>query len=781
MKLRWKIAIGVMVLGIGFAVFVSLIDVAGKRAVAEVRQTLQREGFKTDLSEFDFTTSPELRQREHVLTNADFGWSKWGSDAPRRSRLGQEAPRLMQNISDDAALVVWQRERLPDQEGRDLWPQYRDMFAEDRRTLDAAVATALSGPLRFELDASHGMAMLLRHLAPLKTLAQTLGQRALVDLHDGDSPAAWTNLLAATRLVTAWEVEPVDISHLVRFAGTANAFHLTWQMLQTNVWSAAQLRRLQGEWEAVDFFRGLPETVAFKRASGVAACELQRREPVFGGMKFKELVRYPRSAWSEVRAYWGGRDYRWRGVFEDEKALYHYFRDREVELRNAVQATNWSVMRNFPGVTNIVPFQSTNQSRVVLMLNLRQVSLGMQQQGASFLGRAAEAEMRRRLIITALALERFHRQRRAYPAALAELMPEFVKQLPVDFGDGQPLRYRRTDDGHFVLYSVGLNGVDDTGRMPRLTREMIAVPGEATIPARVQATSDLVWPRPATAAEADGFYQQQILEQKNQEEDREEAAAEWWWEQTVSRQARAEKLLASTGSRQTANPVVNGKALNEWLQNKTATGTNQLSMAELLTLKQITAGGEPETVTFEIPIAYDGLTNLGSLLLYIDPVGAGNEEQGEAGCVAAWLDCRRATNGNCLLVWDTIYETPGRHALQLGVELEEDPGKMIAGPLSPFVSSNVCQFSVESAVFNPEIGATLRARLPEANASYSVDINSPEGNRLHTITGTTTNGVIKIFWNLRDDRGVRMTNESFGTIFHVTLTDSGRMQTMRGP
>ena len=40
--------------------------------------------------------------------------------------------------------------------------------------LDAACAAILSGPIRFNLDASRGGAMLLPHLAMLKDLTQAL-------------------------------------------------------------------------------------------------------------------------------------------------------------------------------------------------------------------------------------------------------------------------------------------------------------------------------------------------------------------------------------------------------------------------------------------------------------------------------------------------------------------------------------------------------------------------------------------------------------------------------
>lgn len=780
MKLRWKTAIGLMVLGIGFVVFLSLVDVAGKRAVAEARQALRQQGFKTDLSEFNFVTSPELRQREHALTNASLGWNSWGNDSQRRSFLNQEMPSLMERVSDDVVLVVWQRERLLSQEGENLWPRYRELFQDDQKTLDAATTAILSGPIRYELNAGHGMAMLLRHLAPLKNLATALSQRAMVNLHDGETAAAWTNLLAVTRLATAWEVEPVEVSHLVRLSLAGIGFNLTWQMLQTNAWSEAELSQLQREWEAVDYFKDLSELTAFTRAAAVAACQQERTETLEIGAQVKEMVRVPRYAWSMLKDLHRQVRYRQGGSYEDEVALLQFYRDRELEMRTNAACSTWRQMQPLPGVTNLSFFQSKHPSRIQSMLNLRSMSGAAMRSGPSFLLRVAEGEMRRRLIITALALERYQRQNKDYPNTLAELQPEFIQAVPLDFSDGQPLRYRRRAEGDFVLYSIGSDGVDDGGQMPRLRRDF-PIPDETMIPGWVKAKADIVWPRAATITEVEEFHRRQWLEQRAQLDQSEETVAEWRWEQTVWRQARAETLLTTTNTQQTANPIINGRALNELLQNKTVPGTNQLSMAELLTLKPIVAGNEPETATFEMPIAYDVLTNLGSLQLYIDPVLPDDSDAGLAGCAAAWLECRRATNGNCLLVWDTIYEAPGVHALQVGLWLEENSTVDIVGPLTRFTSSNICQFSAESAVFNPEIGATLRARLPEDNASYLVDIKSPEGNQLHTVAGNTTNGVIKIFWNLMDDRGGRMTNESFGTVFKVTLTDSGRTQTMRGP
>src|SRR5439155_9395635 len=61
------------------------------------------------------------------------------------------------------------------------------------------------------------------------------------------------------------------------------------------------------------------------------------------------------------------------------------------------------------------------------------------------------------------ALERYRMALGQYPETLAALVPRFIEKLPHDIIGGKPLKYRRSDDGHFVLYSIGWNETDDGG------------------------------------------------------------------------------------------------------------------------------------------------------------------------------------------------------------------------------------------------------------------------------------------------------------------------------
>jgi hypothetical protein len=64
---------------------------------------------------------------------------------------------------------------------------------------------------------------------------------------------------------------------------------------------------------------------------------------------------------------------------------------------------------------------------------------------------------------TAIALERYRLAHGEFPESLDALAPQFMEKIPHDVIGGRPLHYRRTDDGQFVLYSVGWNETDDGG------------------------------------------------------------------------------------------------------------------------------------------------------------------------------------------------------------------------------------------------------------------------------------------------------------------------------
>ena len=79
--------------------------------------------------------------------------------------------------------------------------------------------------------------------------------------------------------------------------------------------------------------------------------------------------------------------------------------------------------------------------------------------------RVIATETQRRQALIACALERYFVQHQAYPAALADLVPQFLDQVPSDVMDGKPMRYRKTEKGRYVIWATGFDGKDDGGKV----------------------------------------------------------------------------------------------------------------------------------------------------------------------------------------------------------------------------------------------------------------------------------------------------------------------------
>ena len=60
-------------------------------------------------------------------------------------------------------------------------------------------------------------------------------------------------------------------------------------------------------------------------------------------------------------------------------------------------------------------------------------------------------------------MQRYRLAQDEYPETLDVLSPKFIETVPHDVIGGQPLKYHRTADGKFSLYSVGWNGTEDGG------------------------------------------------------------------------------------------------------------------------------------------------------------------------------------------------------------------------------------------------------------------------------------------------------------------------------
>jgi hypothetical protein len=99
----------------------------------------------------------------------------------------------------------------------------------------------------------------------------------------------------------------------------------------------------------------------------------------------------------------------------------------------------------------------------------------------------ARNETLRQMTLAAIAIRRYELRHGQPPPSLEALVPALLPKLPHDSFSGQPLRYRRTDDGGILLYSVGADGKDDGGDTTPTTRAASWT---------IWDSPDAVWPKP---------------------------------------------------------------------------------------------------------------------------------------------------------------------------------------------------------------------------------------------------------------------------------------------
>ena len=480
----------------------------GPETVQHVRQILRDQGFKTDFSDFNFSTPDEMRQREAALSAAGLAIA---------SPMPENIPELRELADGNHIFVAWRadlvkKRRLADSQEICQWNDVTAELESRAMPLDTTTETILSGPIGFNLVGTN-LNSRLPYAQNLHTEDWLFASRCLLALRRGDLDTAWTNLLVETRLVCARQPAPNFISQFLHFEMVNTAFETFWQTFQTNGWSDAQLAQLQREWELPEFFTNLPTEIALERTTILCDLENERLRPHEDpdtARWARDIFRHPSQGWSNLKEHWRYLTYLQRGIFVDETNQLLATARHESEVKKAVQAATWAQMCTLPGVTNVFYVASALYPQYSTVEFITQQNARFKQIGFGLIGRAAEAETRRRILIVAIALERYHLRHHAYPDSLSVLQPEFLTKIPVDFMDGQPLRYHLTTDGRFTIYSVGLDCVDNHG---------VITDGDVSAPPNAKTGNtfdlDIVWPLAAPDADANVAHAAQLADQEH--------------------------------------------------------------------------------------------------------------------------------------------------------------------------------------------------------------------------------------------------------------------------
>ena len=290
---------------------------------------------------------------------------------------------------------------------------------------------------------------LLPWLATLKSCAQFLQLRSVAELEDGQSQAALDDVNLLFRVNDSVRTQPFLISHLVRLAIATINLQSIYEGLVKHRWSEAQLRELDQQLARQDFLADFEFTMRGEKITAIETFEKQRitRESKqmveIGGTNKIETISY--------RFMPSAFFYRNELAFAQ---MHERFILPLIDLTNrlaAPGALRQAEVTAQPELKHYSPY--TAQAQMVLPALVKAVE--------KFTRIQAQLDLAR----VACALERFRLAHGDYPETLAALAPSFLEHIPHDLINGQPLHYRRTAEGKFILYSVGWDEMDDGGKI----------------------------------------------------------------------------------------------------------------------------------------------------------------------------------------------------------------------------------------------------------------------------------------------------------------------------
>jgi hypothetical protein len=281
-----------------------------------------------------------------------------------------------------------------------------------------------------------------------RKLVYLLALDALVRSEDGDTAGAMQSCRAALKVASWLKDEPCAIVQLIRVADTWMAGRAVERALAQGEPPAAELAWFQKYCEADDRLPVFRFTIQGEMALALRCCD----DVAAGKLTFAELAmdRTP-SRWEQMRE-WPLR--RWYTAAITAHTARSFARVLAVSKMPTEQ--QFQAMQTLVGELRALPADSSSLPALMSRLLIPSYE------------RLHEAFLRhhagQRCLAAALAAERFRRDQGRWPGSLAELAPQYMKQVPTDPFDGHPLRLKRTDDG-LVIYSVSQDGTDDGGKI----------------------------------------------------------------------------------------------------------------------------------------------------------------------------------------------------------------------------------------------------------------------------------------------------------------------------
>lgn len=285
-------------------------------------------------------------------------------------------------------------------------------------------------------------ALPLPHYSTTQDLTKSLAVRSLAEVDLGNASAAHANVRIITKLAEANSGDPVLIGLLVGCAQASLAANGAWTICEARLGTAEDFARLQADFARLDFVRAAQLAWRGEMAAGASsilamAGSAPDRRQILDKSEFRNLHLVPRGLIRNNAAVL--TELQWNHCLKPLKqgglpALY----DGSTALDASLGDLQGSPLRKAGSFLAILSMPAS-------------ASIAMTAIQAQVL--ATQAEI-------ACALERHFLTHQQYPETLSEL----ISIGAIDPWTGDPMRYTKTSDGRYRLWSVGPDRVDDGGK-----------------------------------------------------------------------------------------------------------------------------------------------------------------------------------------------------------------------------------------------------------------------------------------------------------------------------
>ena len=306
----------------------------------------------------------------------------------------------------------------------------------------------------------------------LRNVAQMLSQRAQCYLLLGQSETAWHELALVHDMCRLLEGSPPRkattlVEAMIDVAITALYTSIIEDGLRLQVWREPELAAMQKQLKDINLLALVREAMNAERA---ASCRTFETYPPAELKKLFLFGSEPLGLWQKLK---------------NPTYLLITFAPRGWVYQNmCAMAIRAPLIINIFDVPNnqVVPRKAEDiKNQIETTFSPFPPYTFLAQEATPNFVKAARTMARNQTLaneaFVACGLERYRLVHGQYPESLDALVPQFAEKVPHDIVGGQPLKYHRTAEGRFVLYSVGWNEKDDGG-----------------VPGRTGLEGDWVWP-----------------------------------------------------------------------------------------------------------------------------------------------------------------------------------------------------------------------------------------------------------------------------------------------